>query len=126
LIVAIASSIALKLFGDSIGWPLSLPIYIVGVFVFLVGILVGLTIVPDARKLRLIVCETGMLQVTGAYGHTRVRIMYWKDIQTIQPLLNEYHIKDGRNRPIVISAFIYQNGDELLVFIRERIAEVGR
>jgi hypothetical protein len=61
-IVAITSSIGIKLFGDSTGWPLSLPIYIIGVFVFLVGILVGLTTAPDARKLRLIVCETGMLQ----------------------------------------------------------------
>jgi hypothetical protein len=52
--------------------------------------------------------------------------MNWKDVQTIQQWLNEYHVKDGRNKSIVISTFIYQNGDELLALIRERIAEARK
>jgi|SRR5579883_46099 len=121
--IALPLSIALILTEKSADLSASLPSYLSGIFLFIVG-LVGLTMISNARKLRLIVCEFGLLEVTGIFGYHCGRIIYWDNVRRLQRgFFNEYRVIAERGKSIVVSAFIYQDGDELLAFIQEKIAE---
>lgn len=126
LIIALLAwplSIVLVLTEKGASWSTSLPVYLSGVFLFFIGV-IGLTVMLDTRKLHLIVCETGLLEVTSLFGYRHARIIYWENVKTLQKwFFDEYRLKGGKGQSIAISTFIYQNGEELLTFVRERIAE---
>lgn len=108
-------------------WPHPLLLTILGLCLFFIGGVVGITTIPGARKSRLLVCEMGMLWVTRTVGYHRVRVIHWKNILTIRKLpLNEYEVADSNGRSIVISAFMYQHGEQLLAYVREQVAKGER
>lgn len=109
-------------------WPGPLLPTLVGVFLLVMGGVLGVTTLPDARKSRLLIGETGMLQVTQVLGFTRVSPLSWKHILGIYktPVFDEYRVVDRKGQAVVISAFLYPDGDQLLTSIRERIAGVER
>lgn len=85
----------------------------------------------DGRKVRLIVCEAGVLMVRKISWGYRVQVISWKDIQIQQsPFKRDaWRIIHCGQAPLgvfaaAISAADYQDGDELIAFIRERTAEV--
>ncbi len=123
-------SILLLIAGHVAQWPDSLTLNVAGVFVFVVGGAFGLTAGPDARKLRLIVCEAGLLEVRKVFKYNRVtHVMYYKYVKKIKKSYfsrNMYYVTDGGGNPFVISASYYQDADDLLALIREQLARAGK
>ncbi len=128
LTVTILSSTLLLISGRATQWPDPLIFDILGAFVFVFGGTIGLTAGPGARRMYLIVCETGLIQVRKRFKHNRtVRVIYFKNVIAVKKSLfnqNKYYIKLRGYESFAISASYYQDADELLALIREQLAKV--
>lgn len=124
--LCILQSIAWVIITGHPKWPSSQIIDGLIVLSFFAGVMIGLVAIPHVHKHWLIVCETGLLDVTKISWYRSVQVIDWKNIQAMRKQSfprGEYRITYRRGRPLLISSFIYQNGDELLACIQERVAE---
>ena len=125
--VTTLSFIWLLIAGHVAQWPDSLGFDILGAFMFVVGGAFGLTAGPDARRMYLIVCETGLLQVRKLFKYNRtVRVIYYKSVHVIQRSYfkqDTYYIKLRWYESFAISPAYYQEADELLALVREQLAK---
>lgn len=122
-ILIILQSFGWVIVAEDSEWPSSLIIDVLIALMFFGGVVIGLVAIPHAHKHRLIVCETGLLDVTKIVWYKHVQVRYWKNIQAIRKQSfpqGEYRIKYRRSGPLSVSAFIYQDGDELITFIKDK------
>jgi hypothetical protein len=76
----------------------------------------------QARSMRVIVCEQGLLQVRKIIRRNRVEVVRWNNILAIKRdfLRNYYIVPRGG---VALTLFAYQNIDELVALIRQRSRE---
>ena len=57
--------------------------------------------------------------------NNRVEVVYWKDIQSIRKvfIIPEYLIKCRNGELFRLTPYVFQNGDELILLLREHEAE---
>ena len=77
--------------------------------------------VNRARRMRVILCEQGLLYVTRRIKRDVVEVVSWKDVLDVKKefIGKSYYLARRRGMPITLSSS-FQNMDELVGVIRER------
>jgi hypothetical protein len=85
------------------------------------GVFYGI-MVRQARSMRVIVCEQGLLQVKKMIRRNNVEVVRWNNILAIKrDFLRNYYIVPRGGEALTL--FAYQNIDELVALIRRRSRE---
>jgi hypothetical protein len=85
------------------------------VIAILAALLVLYIELPRVKKVHLIVCEQGLLQIT----NKQVDVVHWSDVLVIEKYFGEYVIKRRENERFSLTS-VYQNVKELVEMIRLR------